>query len=630
MSSRKQTRIATAISLVIALLFLQHSLKGPKIHSDLPIDTFAKLPVQEGGRIKPLDTIARSTLLVIAGKQSYQDLETDQPDDSSTADKSITPDEIKIDASEWLTELMLNPSAASNRKVFRIDHPDIVGLLGAHNEERKYFSAQEIAPHIDTLFEQMQLIPEDSSQQNSYDRALLKLRNAISLYDSTAYALVPPGLFGNPVQDYQTLIQVVKDRQTKSDASSAQTIQHAWEMIRQSYGQIQNAQINPIPASDENGLHQWIAIGENLLEATETGQIHPVAMLYAELAVAYRNQDIEAFTERVNRLDQLTQSEGKEALAKRDFEYFFNRFAPFAYSMALYILVLICAGASWLICPKGLARAALVLIIAAFLVHSFGIWARMDIQGRPPVTNLYSSAIFVGWAAVGFCILFEAIYRNGLGSAAGALVGFPTLIIAHHLSMTGDTMEMMRAVLDSNFWLATHVPVVTLGYALTFLAGILGALYIFLSAFPQGLDQEDRGKTLERMVYGVVCAALLCSFVGTVLGGIWADQSWGRFWGWDPKENGALMIVLWNALILHARWAKIAKAMGLMQLTLVGNIITAWSWFGTNMLGVGLHSYGFMDSAFLWLITFILSQCALILFGFAFQSLKSRKKHAKR
>ena len=117
------------------------------------------------------------------------------------------------------------------------------------------------------------------------------------------------------------------------------------------------------------------------------------------------------------------------------------------------------------------------------------------------------------------------------------------------------------------------------------------------------------------MVYGIVCFATLFSFVGTVLGGIWADQSWGRFWGWDPKENGALLIVLWNAIILHARWGGLIRERGLMNLAVFGNIVTSFSWFGVNMLGIGLHSYGFMDAAFNWLILFIVSQVAIILLG---------------
>ena len=105
---------------------------------------------------------------------------------------------------------------------------------------------------------------------------------------------------------------------------------------------------------------------------------------------------------------------------------------------------------------------------------------------------------------------------------------------------------------------------------------------------------------------------MLLSFVGTVLGGIWADQSWGRFWGWDPKENGALMIVIWNALVLHARWAGMVKQRGVAVLAVAGNIITAWSWFGVNMLGIGLHSYGFIPGAVMWMFIFVASQLAII------------------
>src|SRR5206468_7480867 len=197
-------------------------------------------------------------------------------------------------------------------------------------------------------------------------------------------------------------------------------------------------------------------------------------------------------------------------------------------------------------------------------------------------------------------------------------------------------MEMLRAVLDTNFWLATHVVVVTLGYASTFFAGLLAICYILLGlgtpvlsrvlrpqSSPSPLNGEragvrggavrsasvrpdvDVGKALNKMVYAIICFATLFSFVGTVLGGIWADQSWGRFWGWDPKENGALLIVLWNALILHARWGGLVRDRGLANLAVFGNIVTSFSWFGVNMLGIGLHSYGFMDAAFKWLVGFV-------------------------
>src|SRR5207247_3943187 len=121
----------------------------------------------------------------------------------------------------------------------------------------------------------------------------------------------------------------------------------------------------------------------------------------------------------------------------------------------------------------------------------------------------------------------------------------------------------------------------TIRYGSTFLSGFLGILYIFREKFDPHWSEET-AATLERMVYGVVCFATFFSFVGTILGGIWADQSWGRFWGWDPKENGALMIVLWNALVLHARWGGMIRERGMAATAVFGNIVVSWSWFGVN------------------------------------------------
>jgi ABC-type transport system involved in cytochrome c biogenesis permease subunit len=227
----------------------------------------------------------------------------------------------------------------------------------------------------------------------------------------------------------------------------------------------------------------------------------------------------------------------------------------------------------------------------------------------------------------------------------GAMIGFGSLIIAHNLSLdsslnpTGDTMEMMWAVLDSNFWLATHVVTVTIGYSTTFLAGFLGIAYVVVHLLIRSLGSDNRfgaklasterqtSKTIGSMIFGVTCFSLFFSLVGTVLGGIWADQSWGRFWGWDAKENGALLIVIWNAIILHARWAATARIRGISCMAIFGNVVTAWSWFGTNMLGVGLHTYGFMDKAFNPLMFFVGSQLLLICLAYLpalFDSVSSR------
>ena len=256
----------------------------------------------------------------------------------------------------------------------------------------------------------------------------------------------------------------------------------------------------------------------------------------------------------------------------------------------------------------------MLLTILTFLIHATGLLARMLVMERPPVTNLYASAVFIGFGSVLLCLILEWLYKNGLGLLTAGFVGGATAYVAKFLAADGDTMEKLRAVLDTNFWLAIHVTTVTLGYTATFVAGMLGVIWIIRSVFTPNFTEAE-SKENSTMMYGVLCFATLLSFFGTVSGGIWADYSWGRFWGWDPKENGAVLIVIWNALILHARWAGLVKGRGMAILAVLGNMVVAWSYFGTNQLGIGLHAYGFSSKLASGCFWFWVSQ--LIVVGFA-------------
>jgi ABC-type transport system involved in cytochrome c biogenesis permease subunit len=260
----------------------------------------------------------------------------------------------------------------------------------------------------------------------------------------------------------------------------------------------------------------------------------------------------------------------------------------------------------------GLAGISLTIMIATLV-------GRMYIMQRPLVfvTNLYSSALMIGTVMLTTGLVIEFVYKNGLGLIAGTLAAASACGIAHHLSTDGkDTLGALVAVLDTNYWLASHVTTVTMGYAATYLAGLFGLAYLIWGLLFTTLSKEMH-TALSRMIYGTLCFATLLSFVGTVLGGIWADQSWGRFWGWDPKENGAVLIVIWNALILHARWCGLVKQRGMAVLSIVGIMVTTWSWFGTNQLGAGLHAYGFNKSLadgcrYTWLACLVLIGLGLI------------------
>jgi ABC-type transport system involved in cytochrome c biogenesis permease subunit len=363
-------------------------------------------------------------------------------------------------------------------------------------------------------------------------------------------------------------------------------------------------------------------------------QVNPATFALRDLLVAYNRGEAAAFNKQLaayrralgdyeNRLqaDAAKLKQGGAANAeilsqpRVDFEVFYNYFSPFYYAQVLYVFAFVLGILSWVGWTAPLRRGSMWLLWLTFALHTFALVARIYISGRPPVTNLYSTGIFIGWAAVLMALMFESIYRLGLGNIVASVVGFLTLLVAYNLSLDGDTFIVLQAVLDTQFWLATHVVTINLGYAATFMAGAWGAMYILLAHVFPVLDQDARHK-LTRTLYGTLCFGIFFSFVGTVLGGLWADDSWGRFWGWDPKENGALIIVLWNALVLHARWGGIVKGRGLAALAVGGNIVTIWSWFGVNELGVGLHTYGASEkNTAMWLLVFGASQVALIALG---------------
>ena len=552
---------------------------------------FGRLPVLLNGRIKPLDTVARNSLLIIHGKQSV-----------ALEKGSLTP----ID---WLAEVLLKPDEANRRKIFVIRSPETLASIGRSDPTEKYFSFLDLTPHLQEIEQQADLAQKVEAQLRSpFQRDIIKLFERLTLFHRLENSIEVAGTkdFKAQIDD---LVQNIRPNPVPMNSGiSAEALQSLGFLAEVGYF----LPIPPVPPNDDP--LQWRKMGESLLQFLTAGNLHPAVKSWATLGTAFAANDPQTFNATVDSYAQWLQEHFPGRVRKTHVESVFNQLEPFYSALVIYVLIFILACASWLAWPQRLGRLAFGLLVVTFVLHSAGLITRMYLEGRPPVTNLYSSAVFIGWGAVLLGIFLERFFRNGIGSATAASIGFITLLIAHHLSMDGDTMEMMRAVLDTNGWLATHVVMVTLGYASTFLAGFLALTYIVRGAFTSSLDR-DTAKSLARMVYGIVCFATLFSFIGTILGGIWADQSWGRFWGWDPKENGAALIVIWNAIILHARWGGLVRQRGLMVMAVFGNVVTSWSWFGVNMLGIGLHSYGFMESAFPWLIGFGISQVCFMIIG---------------
>ena len=587
----------------IATLVIMGGLRSSKVDSDFDLAAFAELPVQVGGRIKPLDSVARNTLLILSGRQ-----------------KVVTDEGLTLSPIQWFIDLTMRPEVADTYPIFKIEFPDDLGLVGLAEQGQRYYSFNELLPFSEELRRLHGEINPAPELRSPYEKQIADINNGLLRYHQVMHSLHPvggPERLDRLVDEYQSYLATIQPgmielRKQQAGEEFDAALLKRFITFADDYLKLSTTAylrvVPPPPPVDL--LEDWKNIGLELLDVMKDDPLSPYVTTYASLTMAYRSGDAEQFNREVSELRERFITDFPDDISRVHYERIFNGLQPFYISMQLYVLIFLAVCISWLRWPKELAKAAFWVLVLAFLIHTFGLLSRMYIQGRPPVTNLYSSAVFVGWGAVLLGIFIEKFFKNGIGAAMASLVGFCTLIIAHHLAMTGDTLEMMRAVLDSNFWLATHVVIITFGYSAIFLAGALAILFVLLGVFSSRFN-KDTARSLSAMVYGIICFGTLFSLVGTILGGIWADQSWGRFWGWDPKENGALMIVIMGAIYLHARWGGICKDRGLMALAIWGNIITAWSWFGTNMLPVGLHSYGRMDSAYAWLIGFVIVQLVL-------------------
>ena len=586
-----------------ALVAVAVTLRAPRNPGDYDVVAFSRLPTLVNGRLKPLDTVARTTLLLTQGRQRV----------TTPAGTTLTP-------GEWLLDVLYRPQVADTYQTFEIVHPDVLALFNLATTDGaggKRYSAQQLAGRLSELERQAKLAFDvESAIRTPFQRAIVQLRESVVLYQRLQNSLndATGTDFLERLARFEKALPAGLAATAPRGGANPHGSEDAKLLLEMStvFSSLDSfAYLRTIPSDKPDDPTGWKTAGSAWADSLAHGRIAPAALTFAAIGRAWQLHQPEAFNQAVRSFRASLDTAMPAVMTKCDVEARFNSAQPFSTSASLYVLAFLLAVISWLRWPRELGQVAFVFVIIAFLLSTVGIVTRMWLEARPPVTNLYSSALFVGWGAVALCLVLEYFFRNAIGSVAAGLVGFATLLIAHHLSLGGDTMEMMRAVLDSNFWLATHVVTVTIGYSATFLAGFLALIYVLRGVFTRSLDTAT-ADALTRMVYGIVCFATLFSFVGTVLGGIWADQSWGRFWGWDPKENGALLIVMWNAVILHCRWGGLVKQRGLMALTIFGNTVTAWSWFGVNMLGVGLHSYGFMDSAMWWLVAFVASQLAVI------------------
>ncbi|MFN8370450.1 MAG: cytochrome c biogenesis protein CcsA [Bacteriovoracaceae bacterium] len=604
-------------NILITLLLMSG---GQLIAEKLNFNHFSIIPILAEGRIKPLDTFARVNLLGIYQKSQLKEQS----------------------AIEWLAELLFDRDKAFRHRVFKIKNPEVVNALSLEpNDQHIYSFAQlvenfkKISPMVEKIF-QMEAATRSPVQKQLLD-LYLKVVNFQRLSESVTLLIpkleAPSQSFadkvGLPFGKKITYLEVLKHQGAISKLTETIFKKKKEDLNEEDFKIIQFIetleQIAPtdgakdfrvIPPQFSVGIEkEWLAPWPVLTTGMGSPQTVELFHLWTELYEAYQTNNSEAFEKTSEKIYQTTVKYAGLTVSpqKLVLEKLYNQYDLFVKAIAFYILSFLLLAASSLGKKELLSKLSFYSLFLGAIPHFTNLTLRCYLKSRPPVSTLYESILFVAIIAVIGAILIEMRKKSSVGTFVGSILGTILLFISFGYEKDGDSMGMLVAVLDTNFWLATHVVSITIGYGCCFVLSVLGHVYLIWNMFPQKFNKSTTElDSLLKSMQGTSLFALFFAVLGTILGGIWADQSWGRFWGWDPKENGALLICLWLLFAIHGRMLGYFKKNTLAMVMSVTSIIVVIAWFGVNLLNVGLHSYGFTDSIAINILIFSLIEIAFI------------------
>jgi ABC-type transport system involved in cytochrome c biogenesis permease subunit len=583
------------------------------------VEIAAGLPIQEGGRIKPLQTYAGFLLLGFNGRRSTRDL-----------------DGARLSPTEWLLDCLFYPEAARGYRVFLVQTTEVldaVGLAHAGKKKRDRYSYLELLPGRDSFFEladrYMQI---DSKQRTHVQEQIVDLANNLSQFEllvhffdfarlqlpvdaTPALAEIFAGRTTIPVSDLLDRAPLLVERFSQasaaaggSESADTQAIAVLVNRARTAMSGARGLALLP-PDGTRQEQPEWLSPADAFAVSFAGGAAEPRQLFRILEELPARRDDAGVFAARLAafRSGVEAQAARRGEASKVPLEVSFYKAKFFDRGLVLYLLGFVLVALGWLRRPGRVHGAAIwTMLVGGTALLAAGIVVRCIIRSRPPVSTLYETILFITATAVLAAIVVELVDRRRIALAMAAVLGpFGLFLANRYEAMEGvDTMPSLVAVLDTNFWLSTHVTTITMGYSAGLLAAGFAHVYVLGRLFGLGRGNRDFYRRVVGMTYGIVCFGLILSVTGTILGGVWANESWGRFWGWDPKENGALMIVLWQLFILHARLGGYIRDLGIALAAIFGGMIVAFSWWGVNLLGIGLHSYGFTSGVMRSLLIF--------------------------
>ncbi len=578
---------------ILALLLITFSVAAFAADNVLPINDFGRLPVLHEGRVKPLDSFARLQILKFSKKESPTDLEP----------------------LVWLANALFNPADAVSEKIFAVEDQMTRHSLGLEERKKPLYSYVELVPGLEkTAPEVGQLIGKPDKLLGPSDKALLSIHENALEYTHilrSFSSVLPlnielsaewrhkidlqkndPVTFSalqkiNPEIEEQVkaIIKRKGEDPSRYNAKEQSLVTLGWQLKTISDAGDNNKLFRVIPVGgDEKYVSPW--------ELIEDGKGSPATEKelanWMALSEAWQNQSITRWQQTLKAMAHDT--------PRLDIEVFYNQIAPFQVAIFLFAIALCFSLANFAGRHVYLYQTSLFFLLLAIFVQCAGLAVRVYVMERPPVGTLYESILFVGVIAPLVSLFVERRLLNGSGILSGAISGVMLGILGMSLAGEGDNLKVLGAVLNTRFWLTTHVLCITIGYGWCLLTSVLAHLILVGKAF--GKTTTDTNTDLIKTMTTHSLFSLLFTTVGTILGGIWADQSWGRFWGWDPKENGALLIVLWLIWLIHGKIAgQISQLFWICGMAFL-SVIVAVAWVGVNLLGVGLHSYGFIEGVF--------------------------------
>ena len=607
---------------------------------DETLEKFATIPILDGGRVKPLDTYVSFLLLRLNGKRSFS------PPSAESRSDTITP-------MEWFLDCLFYPEVAGDYAHFVVDDANVISTIGVerHEKQRDRYSYNELLPARAELVRRYQMAADlDSEERTPVEEMILTLGHSVFRFESISryfdftrepfsagqsaliLRIFPEGTENLLVSDVigkgrDLQLAIAALMQVSESGDDSERIEEEIESFSGFMRPLDTAigsanALALIPPGDSEDP-EWLTPADMVSKTFTVEQQHETELaVLAALERLPRTVDNPlAFKQALNEYHALVadRAEARGEYGKIPLEVTYYRAKIFYYAQILFVLSFLIAAMSWLnLRSKLLARATVVSVSIPWVLLVAGITIRSIIRGRPPISTLYETILFITAVAVVVALFMEYVNRQRIAISVAAFLGTLGIFIANRYEITNkeDTMPMLLAVLDTNFWLATHVTIINVGYAAGLLAAGIAHVFIFGKLFGIKRDDKPFYRSITRMVYGTMCFGLLFAFVGTVLGGIWANYSWGRFWGWDPKENGAALICLSMLATLHARNGGYIRDMGIHLAAVFTGGVVAFSWWGVNLLGVGLHSYGFTSG--IWMVTSIFwaTQGFVILLGF--------------